>query len=251
MTSDVAKTDTGLTARWPDRAGRRALRCYAKQALPVRAHVWVRWLSAPFREVEAWLPPAGSILEIGCGHGLFATYAALARPGRVVRGSDIDADKIAVAAAAVTGAGERVRFEVAESGAVPAGPWDAIVVLDVLYLLPREAQHRLLQECVSRLAPGGRLLVKEMAETPRWKAWWNRTQETLSVSVLRITEQDDPGADTHRFTFVPTDELRGWLHDAGLTTEVMALDRRRLHPHQLVIGVRPVDPGSPIDQPVT
>lgn len=77
----------------------------------------------------------------------------------------------------------------AESGAVPAGPWDAIVIVDVLYLQPADAQRALLAEAATRLAAGGLLLVKEMSPAPEWKATWNRWQETVAVSVLGITER--------------------------------------------------------------
>ena len=57
-------------------------------------------------------------------------------------------------------------FAVAESGAVPPGPWEAIVVVDMLYLLPALEQRRLLTEAVAELAPGGTLVVKEMGTSP-------------------------------------------------------------------------------------
>jgi 2-polyprenyl-3-methyl-5-hydroxy-6-metoxy-1,4-benzoquinol methylase len=214
------------TNRLPDPAARTALGHYA--------HVWGRWLSAPFAEVEAQLPTSGQILEIGCGHGLFCVYAAVKGPNRQVLGTDIDAGKILSAQRAGLVLAPRLRFERAVSGEVPAGGWDAIAILDVLYLLPAAAQRRLLAAAAAQLAPGGVLLVKEMAEQPTWKASWNRNQERLSVRVLRITEHD--GVDD--FTFVPTAELLGWLTDLGLRTDVHALDAGRLHPHQLVTGRR-------------
>ncbi len=85
--------------------------------------------------------------------------------------------------------GADLTFRVAESGAVPAGPWDAIVIVDVLYLQPADAQRALLAEAATRLAAGGLLLVKEMSPAPEWKATWNRWQETVAVSVLGITER--------------------------------------------------------------
>ncbi len=214
-----------------DSAARVALERYSVAGRRARAHVGVRWRSAPFAEVADQLPRGGRVLEIGCGHGLFLAYAAQLDPARRLVGVDIDADKIADGRAALAGLGERVHLQVAESGQLPAGPWDAIVFLDVLYLLEPEAQRDLLTRCAAALAPGGVLLVKEMAEQPGWKAGWNRAQETLAVKVLRITAG-------HDFHFVPTVELRGWLHAAGLTVEVLALDRGYLHPHQLVIGRR-------------
>ncbi|MBO0898983.1 methyltransferase domain-containing protein [Cellulomonas sp. zg-ZUI22] len=217
--------------RAPDALGRRALALYRDAPWQERAHVHVRWWSAPFRRLATLLPDDGPVLEIGCGHGLFSAYAALAGPGRRVVGVDIDADKVAVGA----GAAARVpnlELTVAPDGAVPAGPWAAVVVVDVLYLLPADAQRRLLLAAAEQVAPGGRLVVKEMGTSPRWKVAWNRWQETLSVRVLRITE----GSTT--FTFVPPDVVAGWLRDAGLAVTATRLDAGRVHPHHVLVGER-------------
>ena len=221
-----------MTGRRPDAAGRRALALYRDAPWQERAHVHVRWWSAPFRRLVTLLPEAGPVLEIGCGHGLFSAYAALSGPRRHVVGVDIDADKItagAVAAARVP----NLELTVAPDGAVPAGPWAAVVVVDVLYLLPADAQRALLTAAAGQVAPGGRLVVKEMGASPAWKVRWNRWQETLSVRVLRITE----GSTT--FTFVDPDVMAGWLRDAGLSVTATRLDAGRVHPHHVLVGERP------------
>lgn len=233
--------------RRPTEARRAALALYSGSPLAVRVHVHVRWWSAPFTQVAAALPASGRILEIGCGHGLFAAYAALSEPGRTLVGVDIDAHKIQHARAAASrastawgagtrgaghlGSDEHLTFAVAESGAVPPGPWDAVAVVDMLYLLPAIEQRRLLTEAVAELAPGGRLVVKEMGTHPRWKCRWNTWQETLAVRVLGITKGSS-------FDFVSPVVMAGWLHDLGLTTTTRRLDRGRLHPHHLLVGER-------------
>src|SRR4051812_401808 len=123
-----------ILGRRPDAPGRQALALYRDAPAGVRAHVTIRWWSAPFRSVADVLPRAGRILEIGCGHGLFSAYAAFDAPARDVVGVDIDVDKIAAAVAAARQV-PRLEFAVAPDGAVPQGPWDAIVFVDVLYLL--------------------------------------------------------------------------------------------------------------------
>lgn len=223
-------------ARRPTGAGRAALRAYRQLPRSARWHATIRWWSAPFPQIAAFLPPSGRVLEIGCGHGLFSTYAALSGPGRTVVGVDIDADKIDLAQqVAARLPGVDLTFRVADSGAVPAGPWDTIVIVDVLYLLPEPAQRALLRQAAAQLADGGQLLVKEMSPQPRWKATWNRGQETLAVSVLGITEQDASGR-SGPFDFVDPATIAAWLREEGLWTAQLRLDRHRLHPHHLVIG---------------
>jgi len=184
----------------------------------------------------AVLPAQGRVLEIGCGHGLFAAYAALASPGRTVVGVDIDADKISVAREAARRAagrsGARLEFDLAESGAVPPGPWDAVAIIDMLYLLPASYQRALLEQAIAELSPGGVLVVKEMGVRPRWKVRLNTWQETLSVRVLHLTAGS-------AFDFVDPVTMAGWMEAGGLSTARERLDRRRLHPHHLLVGTRP------------
>jgi SAM-dependent methyltransferase len=221
---------TGPARRRPDAPGRRALALYRGASAGVRAHVRVRWLSAPFPRIAAALPPAGRVLEIGCGHGLFSAYAALSAPGRQVLGVDIDGDKVDAAVAAARGV-DGLEFRRAPDGAVPEGPWDAVVFVDVLYLLSRDHQRSLLTDAVRALAPGGRIVVKEMGTEPAWKVRWNTLQETLSVKVLRITEGSS-------FDFVDPRDMGAWLVDLGLTVELVRLDAGRVHPHHLLVARR-------------
>jgi 2-polyprenyl-3-methyl-5-hydroxy-6-metoxy-1,4-benzoquinol methylase len=221
-------------SRWPDAAARVALRAYRAAPLGDRVHVVVRWLTCPFPLIVDALPTEGRVLEVGCGHGLFSAYLALRQTRLQVHGVDIDEEKIAVAAGSALTAGRRLDFAVAISGSVPAGPWDAVVLVDVLYLLDEAAQRALLESCAAVLAPGGVLVVKDMATTPRWKARWNATQEALSVRVLKIT------AGSPEFGFVDPDERARWLVAAGLrNVRARRLDRGRVHPHHLLVGEAP------------
>lgn len=239
-----------MTSRGTGRGpGSAALRAYRGSPLADRLHARVRWWTAPFPALAAQLPATGRILEIGCGHGLFCTYLAIAEPARVVVGVDIDTDKIAQARRVAKGlAGVHLSFDVGTSGEVAAGPWDAITIVDMLYLLPAAAQRELLIAAAEQLAPGGLLVIKEMSPTPRWKARWNVLQETLSVSILGITERTDDDAGhgsagtaqqgRHRFDFVDPAVMAGWLTELGLLTSSRRLDRHYLHPHHLLIGRR-------------
>jgi 2-polyprenyl-3-methyl-5-hydroxy-6-metoxy-1,4-benzoquinol methylase len=206
---------------------------YAEEPLGTRLHTRVRWRSCPFEEVAAAVPRGGRVLEIGCGHGLFATYLALDDPARTVVGTDVDGDKIRAAQRAATGLAN-LSFAPAAPGELPEGPWDAIAIVDVLYLIDRAGERSLLHDAARRLAPGGVLVVKEMGTTPRWKFRWMALQERLSVQVLRITAG-------HDLTFVAPDELATWMTEAGLTGVThRRLDAHHLHPHHLVTAQRPL-----------
>lgn len=221
------------------RAARLALDAYADAGVPRgdRLHVAVRWWTCPFPAVERVVPLHGDVLEIGCGHGLLSLYLAACSPHRRVLGVDIDVDKIALASRAADAlrARDDVRVQVecrVADGAVPDGPWDAIVIADVLYLLPVELRHRLLDEAADRLAPGGVLVVKETDRHPRWKGSLTIAQELVSTQVLRITEGET-------VEFEPPAAFAARLRARGLEVEGHRVDRGYPHPHHLLLARRP------------
>ncbi len=181
------------------------------------------------------VPVAGRILEIGCGHGLFSTFLALQSSRREVVGTDVDGDKIRRAAHAAEGIAN-LEFSPAAPGELPPGTWDAVCIVDVLYLIDRVGEEALLHEVARRLEPGGVLVVKEMGTEPAWKFRWMALQERLSVQVLGITEG-------HDLTFVPPDEVARWMADADLVdVRQRAVGAGYLHPHHLVWATKPPDP---------
>lgn len=183
------------------------------------------------------MPRSGAVLEVGCGHGLFATFLALSSPDRRVVGIDIDGGKIELAEKMASRLDEgeaEVSFDHRASGDVPLvdGGWDAIVFADVLYLLQPEDRSRLLLECVTALSPTGVLIVKEVDTEPRLKAQIAQFQEFLATRVLRITHGD-------AMDFPSANELANELASAGLVTRIARLDKGYFHPHCVVIGTRP------------
>jgi 2-polyprenyl-3-methyl-5-hydroxy-6-metoxy-1,4-benzoquinol methylase len=197
-----------------------------------RFHIRVRWITCPIETLEQRVPRSGRVLDVGCGHGLVSLYLAMCSPSREVVGVDIDEHKIELAKEAASGleAGS-VTFAVANDGSLPPGPWDAVVVTDVLYLLDPEARARLLVQCAAAVRPGGVLLVKETDTSPRWKHRVAAAQEVLATRVLRITEGTD-------LDYASSADLAAQLTAAGLDVSIDRLDRGYLHPHVLVSGRR-------------
>lgn len=223
-----------MTLRLPP-AARQAVAAYGGAPRSARLHIRGRWLTCPFTAVEQAVPPSGDVLEVGCGHGSFALFLALAAPGRRVTGVDVDRDKIAVAQAAAAAAAPPgaapVTFAAVDPGSLPAGPWDAVVVVDVLYLLGEAGRAQLLDEVVPLLAPDGVLVVKEIDVRPRWKAWLATAQELVATRVARITEGD-------HVAFAPPDVLEAELAGRGLTVTRRRVDRGYPHPHLLLLARR-------------
>ena len=62
----------------------------------------------------------------------------------------------------------------------------------------------------------------------------------ISARVEPVAGNDEPEAASSRrtsaFDFVPPEEMAGWLEELGLSCSLTRLDRRRLHPHHLLVG---------------
>jgi cyclopropane fatty-acyl-phospholipid synthase-like methyltransferase len=218
-----------------DAAAAVARRAYASQSFTTRLHVAARWWTCPFRAVARAVPRAGTVLDAGCGHGLFSVYLAAQSPQRRITGVDIDEDKLTIARAAARAAGvdDRVDFRLVTPGWHPDASWDTIVEVDMLYLLGRRRADEWLEQAAGALTPGGQLVVKELDVEPRWKARWSRFQEVLATRVARITEGD-------ALELVPRRAVVAAMADCGLHVDACRLDRTRLHPHYLAIGTRAV-----------
>jgi 2-polyprenyl-3-methyl-5-hydroxy-6-metoxy-1,4-benzoquinol methylase len=217
-----------------DAAAATARHAYSDESTGTRVHVALRWRTCPFAAVAAAVPEEGRILDAGCGHGLLSLYLAAQAPGRRITGVDVDDDKLSIArrAAARAGFDGRVSFEAVDTAWVPEPTWDAIVEVDMLYLLGRVRATAWLRSAAWALAPNGRLVVKELDAVPSWKAWWSRAQEVLAIRVLRITKGDD-------IDLIARDTVNATFADVGLASDGRRLDRGRLHPHYLAVGTRP------------
>ncbi len=148
-------------------------RTYASRGARVRLHTFVRFLTCPFLRVVRHVPPGATLLEIGAGHGVFATLARAAGGGRVVA-VDPDVRKLR----AIDGVGVVAGYDDCIRGA-----FDAVAIIDVLYKIPIGEWDALLARVAARLKPGGLLIVKEHDPTARIKNAWNRLQERLATAL--------------------------------------------------------------------
>ncbi|MEO8359704.1 MAG: class I SAM-dependent methyltransferase [Vicinamibacteria bacterium] len=209
-----------------------ALPLYRKQTLGVRLHTRLRAWSAPLGAVVDALPLSGSLLDIGCGHGLVSNEAWLRGDHLRVLGVDLSETKIASARASV---GDRadIEFRHARLEEVPETGFDAVALIDVLYLVPESQWDGFLRICLQKLRAGGLFVLKEITTEPRWKFERLKLQEFMSTRVLRITTGD-------KMYFESSAALASRLERIGFeSVAVRHLDAGYTSPHVLFTGRRP------------
>jgi 2-polyprenyl-3-methyl-5-hydroxy-6-metoxy-1,4-benzoquinol methylase len=210
----------------------RVLALYANMPWRVRAHTHLRAWTCPFEALIEHLPAAGRMIEIGCGHGLFANAAALRHPRLDVLGVDPSPEKIHWAQLSVRGR-PNVSFHCQPVDEVSARGFDALAILDVLYLVPKRDWPAFLRECRLRLRSGGRLLLKEVDTKPRHKFYRCALQEQLSVRLLGLTRGS-------AVNFASRSEMVATIEGAGFANVTVAsLDEGYLTPHVLYEAVSP------------
>lgn len=195
----------------------RALRRYAEAPFADRLFVRGRAFLADLTFVEAFVPRRGFVVDLGCGHGVFANLLREASDGRRVLGIDADERKVAIAKLTER---EGLRFEVGDIVSRQPPPCDAISIVDVLYLIPLELQERIAAQCGATLAEGGLLLVYAQEARPDLRYALGYAQELVSTS-LRLTK-----GGRGKFFYQTREQLTAMLARHGFVTDVLPLPRR-------------------------
>jgi uncharacterized protein (DUF2062 family)/SAM-dependent methyltransferase len=128
------------------------------------------------------LPSGGTLVDVGCGQGLMLALlaeanslastgqwpASLPSPPRFERMIGVELRPRVAAAARAALAGDA---EIVEGDALTQsfGTVRAVLLFDVLHLMTREEQDRLLGAMASRLACGGVILVREADASAGWR----------------------------------------------------------------------------------
>jgi 2-polyprenyl-3-methyl-5-hydroxy-6-metoxy-1,4-benzoquinol methylase len=206
---------------------RDAIRLYNKQSRLVRWFVRLRHILSPLEAVEEMVPKEGKVLDVGCGHGLFSSYMALREPSRDVLGIDPAPAKIK-AARMTEPPVPNARYLGGGIEVVPENSrFDAITIVDVLYLLPEVEQRKILKDCHHLLAESGVLILKTQDTRPRWRYWWTCAQESVMVGV-GMTH----GSGLH---FLPAEKSRRMLEEVGFTVTLHKLPSRIFYPNIVFI----------------
>lgn len=160
----------------------RAKRLYAGgRAISVQLQV-LRPFICPFEEILPLVPKGASILDAGCGAGLF--LGLLADSGRISRGSGFDSSPKAVSLAQhmtrnlATNASIDIR-QIDATAPWPDGTYDVVSLVDVLHHVPPEHHTSVLAHATKCVRVGGLFLYKDMATRPRWRAACNQAHDLL------------------------------------------------------------------------
>lgn len=210
---------------------RDAIALYDHEPLGIRGFVRARNLLAPLAAIERLVPASGRILDVGCGHGLFTSYLALAGPARQVYGVEPSSAKIEVAQRIGTQV-PNLEFHQGYVQDEPDEPrYRAITILDVLYLVPPKVKAEILEACYRLLEPGGVLVLKTNDTWPRWKFQVAKAQEQLMTG-LGLTMTD------HGLHFWGRRQYWDLLRQIGFDVQFVDLNSWLPYPHVAFVATK-------------
>lgn len=153
---------------------------YPNLSFVARIFFRLRFLIAPFEEIRVFLPNAGKILDIGCGHGILTNLIAFWRPKCQVTGIDIDVKRIEEAGKSV-GKRNNIKFIQADltKQSIPTASYQSIICFDILHHVPYDIQTDIIKKSSQILKPEGNFILKEIDSQPKWKYLWNFFHDKL------------------------------------------------------------------------
>jgi 2-polyprenyl-3-methyl-5-hydroxy-6-metoxy-1,4-benzoquinol methylase len=196
-----------------------ARRLFADAPFLIRSLQRLRPFICPFDELIARVPVGSSVLDVGCGAGLFLGLLSAMR--KISYGRGFDSSPQAINAAQVMAfCARRSRSSFGRlifDQRNITEPWgndqfDVVSIIDVMHHVHPAMQRSLLDLAIARIKPGGLLLYKDMVCRPLWRATANRLHDLLLARQW-----------VH---YAPIAEIESWATNAGLElVEARAIPR--------------------------
>ena len=207
---------------------RRVRGMYARA--PYADRGFVRWklrLDRVFEFLEAEDPGTGTVIDLGCGHGIASAFVASGNGRRRMLGCDLDGHRVAVAQQAFTGLDAAFQVEDVRRFALP--PATLILILDVLQYLDSGEQIDLLGRCARALEGGGKLIFRVQDEG---RGIYSRFSMGLDRIIFAL------GGVGRRPLMLTGEDYQRVLEAEGLDVRQVRFRNRLPLAHRLVIGVK-------------
>ena len=188
--------------------------------------VKIRFWDAPFLEVEKLIPTDGTIVDLGCGEGIFTNFLAICSNKRRIIGIELNKERIKKANLGF----KNIKFLEGDATKITYPQADVIVMFHLMHHLNSYVdQEILLKKCVSRLKSNGKLIVVEI-------------DKNFSIKYLITWFTDHflvPWVFNHRFYdpifFRKKNDWQLLLNKLGLTCQVLNADKNKPFSHIIFV----------------
>ncbi|MDJ0532711.1 MAG: class I SAM-dependent methyltransferase [Xenococcaceae cyanobacterium MO_207.B15] len=192
-----------------------------------------RTFICPMQRLLAEVPKGSTLLDIGCGKGIFLLLLATNNQMSSAMGIDPDGKALHIAKKAmakVANQSEKVNINFIPGSSPEDWPQDTyfsvVSLIDVMHHIPPEQQYWLFCEAVKRVAPGGRLIYKDMCHRPFWLATANRLHDLIVARQW--------------INYVPLDTIKHWGLSLGLELKTESFYLSYVYGHEKLVFNKPL-----------
>lgn len=187
---------------------------------------WLRPYICPLDLILSEIPQGARHYDLGCGTGGLLYLSLSLRGAQVAHGSDVSPEVVTAASAFDV---DKHRFAVTLLAPKTTRPdlsaYDTITMVDVLHHVPAAHQSTFLSDLVSNLAPGAKLILKDIDAGKPLGAWCNQLHDLLFSREWVH----------HRRSW----EVAQWLEHAGMQVECLIQRWTWWYPHFLIVAMKP------------
>lgn len=210
-----------------------ARRLYVHKPRLIHQMTHLRVGICPFDLLIPHVKPDSTVLDAGCGAGLFLALLAGTLSG--VRGLGFDSSRSAIEAAArmASHAGKlglqaELRFvQLDGTREWPPGVYDVVSLIDILHHVPPRHQESFFQNAARSVKPGGTLLYKDIDGGPVLPAIMNRVHDLIAARQW--------------IHYIPHQDVDAWAVKEGLALSHAESIPRLWYRHELRLYRRPRD----------
>lgn len=218
-----------MTSLSPRILSDKAATLYSDGPILFRALQRYRPYICPFEELLSEMPSDASVLDIGCGGGLFLGLIDAIGLKPKGQGFDVSAPAIRLAesmAARNRKRGGDLHFQRLDHDASwPSGQFDVVAMIDVIHHVRPSAQEDVIRRACQKVKLGGLFLYKDMVKRPRWRALANRMHDLVLARQW--------------IHYVPVADVERWAADEEMKLERSELINRLWYGHELRVFRRP------------
>jgi SAM-dependent methyltransferase len=173
------------------------------------------------------VPGGSSVLDIGCGSGLFLLLLVANDKVTYAVGCDSNLKALNSAKQAISQLLPKkintkisfIRAEVPDDW--PNEEFSIVSMIDVMHHVPPPLQQSFFEAATRRLKSGGYLIYKDMCKYPYWKATANRIHDLIIARQL--------------IHYVPIQTIKKWGEFCGLTLEKEVSYSKYFYGHEQIL----------------
>jgi len=130
--------------------------------------------------LEQYLPKDGLIIDLGCGYGIISHLLSFSHSKRQIIGFDISQTRIESAQKTIS---NNIQFQLADIRDAKIPACNAVIIIDILYLLPYHDQEKVLIKCFEKLNHDGILIIKDTDKSAIWKFRYTYIEEKIKTKL--------------------------------------------------------------------